>query len=160
MVTCSKARILRKRSVGQSKWTTGFIEPTTDVEALKHASWKQAMMDELLVLQNNQTWTLVPSCPGMNIVGNRWVLKAKMNSDGSFQRYKARLVAKGFNQRPDVHFVRDKVLKKLLDIRYVASHDQIADCFTKGFTHSRFQFIVDKLGVVENSLSLRGTVKK
>jgi hypothetical protein len=31
----------------------------------------------------------------------------------------------------DYHFVRDQVLKKLLDVRFISSNDQIADGFTK-----------------------------
>uniref|UniRef100_A0A803PYD1 Retrovirus-related Pol polyprotein from transposon RE1 n=1 Tax=Cannabis sativa TaxID=3483 RepID=A0A803PYD1_CANSA len=42
----------------------------------------------------------------------------------------------------DVHFVRDKVLDKKLEIRYVPSHDQVADCLTKSLTPS-------SLGIVE-----------
>ncbi|XP_062082482.1 uncharacterized mitochondrial protein AtMg00810-like [Humulus lupulus] len=60
----------------------------------------------------------------------------------------------------DVHFVRDKVLKKQLEVRYVPSSDQIADCLTKSLTHHRFHFLTDKLGVVETPLRLRGSVKK
>ncbi|KAM6555018.1 hypothetical protein CsatB_015780 [Cannabis sativa] len=60
----------------------------------------------------------------------------------------------------DVHFVRDKVLAKALDIRYIPSHDQTADCLTKSLSNSRFHFLVDKLGVVHTPLSLRGGVRK
>ncbi|XP_062120374.1 uncharacterized mitochondrial protein AtMg00810-like [Humulus lupulus] len=38
----------------------------------------------------------------------------------------------------DIHFVRDKVLQKQLQICYVPSHDQLADCLTKGLSPSRF----------------------
>ena len=38
----------------------------------------------------------------------------------------------------DVHFVRDKVLEKKLELRYVHSQDQIADCHTKPLSYSRF----------------------
>ena len=38
----------------------------------------------------------------------------------------------------DVHFVRDMVLRKDLEIRYVPSHDQIADCLTKALVNSQF----------------------
>ncbi|KAM6562061.1 hypothetical protein CsatB_022059 [Cannabis sativa] len=31
----------------------------------------------------------------------------------------------------DIHFVRDKILKKELEVRYIPSSDQIADCLTK-----------------------------
>lgn len=46
----------------------------------------------------------------------------------------------------DVHLVRDMVLRKDLEIRYVPSHDQVADCLTKALTNSPFQFLPDKLG--------------
>uniref|UniRef100_A0A803NUC9 Integrase catalytic domain-containing protein n=1 Tax=Cannabis sativa TaxID=3483 RepID=A0A803NUC9_CANSA len=58
----------------------------------------------------------------------------------------------------DIHFVRDKVLQKQLQIRYAPSHDQITDCLTKGLSHSRFKFLVDKLGVIESPSRLRGGV--
>ncbi|XP_062114749.1 uncharacterized mitochondrial protein AtMg00810-like [Humulus lupulus] len=59
----------------------------------------------------------------------------------------------------DVHFVRDKVLKKELEIRYIPTSDQIADCLTKSITQSRFQVLVDKLGVKISPHRLRGGVK-
>ena len=59
----------------------------------------------------------------------------------------------------DIHFVRDKVIKKELEIRYIPTADQIADCLTKSLTQPRFQILVDKLGVKESPLRLRGGVK-
>ena len=49
----------------------------------------------------------------------------------------------------DVHFIRDNVLKQQLDVRFVPSEDQIADCLTKALTYRRFQFLRDKLRVVD-----------
>uniref|UniRef100_A0A803PEH4 Integrase catalytic domain-containing protein n=1 Tax=Cannabis sativa TaxID=3483 RepID=A0A803PEH4_CANSA len=60
----------------------------------------------------------------------------------------------------DAHYVRDKVLQKQLEIRYIPSHDQIADCLTKGLSPSRFAFLVDKLGVRNSPFRLRGDVKE
>ncbi|KAM6542216.1 hypothetical protein CsatB_006663 [Cannabis sativa] len=60
----------------------------------------------------------------------------------------------------DVHFVRDKVLDKKLEIRYVPSHDQVADCLTKSLTPSRFQFLIAKLNVIHSPFSLRGGVRE
>lgn len=40
----------------------------------------------------------------------------------------------------DYHFVREKVLRKDLEIRYISAHDQIGDIFTKGLHPKRFQF--------------------
>ena len=60
----------------------------------------------------------------------------------------------------DVHFVRDKVLQKQIEVRYIPSHDQLADYLTKGLSPSRFQFLVDKLQVKKSPCSLRGGVKE
>ncbi|KAL5540215.1 hypothetical protein UlMin_044161 [Ulmus minor] len=62
----------------------------------------------------------------------------------------------------DVHFIRDKVIEKKLDIRYVPSLDQIADCLTKALSLSHFHVMRDKLGVVARPLplpSLKGAVE-
>ena len=49
-------------------------------------------------LTKNNTWELVPPAEGKNIVGSKWVLKMKRNSDGSLEHFKARLVAQGYTQ--------------------------------------------------------------
>ena len=40
----------------------------------------------------------------MNFIGCKWVYKAKLTVDDSFERLKARLVAKGFNQVDGIDF--------------------------------------------------------
>uniref|UniRef100_A0A803NFK9 Reverse transcriptase Ty1/copia-type domain-containing protein n=1 Tax=Cannabis sativa TaxID=3483 RepID=A0A803NFK9_CANSA len=60
----------------------------------------------------------------------------------------------------DVHFVRDKVLEKQLEIRYIPSHNQIVNCLTKGLSHSRFQFLMDKLRDTASPFRLRGGVTR
>lgn len=60
----------------------------------------------------------------------------------------------------DMHFVRDTVLAKELDVRFIPSFDQVADCLTKSLSNSRFHFLINKLGVVKSPLSLRGGVRK
>jgi hypothetical protein len=57
------------------------------------------MEHEYQALLKNDTWTLVPPKPGVNIIDCKWVFKVKKHADGSIERYKARLVAKGFKQR-------------------------------------------------------------
>ncbi|CAL9007255.1 unnamed protein product, partial [Prunus brigantina] len=56
------------------------------------------MQEEYTALIKNQTWSLIPSTPTMNIVGCKWVFKVKRKADGTIERHKARLVAKDFNQ--------------------------------------------------------------
>uniref|UniRef100_A0A2N9I9N7 CCHC-type domain-containing protein n=1 Tax=Fagus sylvatica TaxID=28930 RepID=A0A2N9I9N7_FAGSY len=79
-------------------------EPKSIKSALQSPHWLQAMRDEILALQKNHTWVLVPRQSDMNIVGSRWVFKTKLKSDGSIERFKARLVAKGYNQLEGLDF--------------------------------------------------------
>lgn len=60
--------------------------------------------EEFQALVKNDTWTLVPPSPNLNIVGNKWIFRIKRGADGSIQRYKARLVTKGYHQHPSVDF--------------------------------------------------------
>ncbi|KAA0057477.1 Copia protein [Cucumis melo var. makuwa] len=46
----------------------------------------------------------------------------------------------------DVHFVHDQVLCSALEVRYIPSSDQLADCLTKPLTHSHFYYLRSKLG--------------
>jgi hypothetical protein len=62
------------------------------------------MQEESDALTLNQTWTLVPSPPGANIVSGKWIFRHKFNSDGSLSRHKARWVVRGFSQQPGIDF--------------------------------------------------------
>jgi hypothetical protein len=39
----------------------------------------------------------------------------------------------------DYHFVRDQVVKRLLDVRFIPTQDQLADGFTKALSQQRLQ---------------------
>ena len=81
-----------------------YIEPLSYKIASKYPRWCGAMVAEFQALQRQQTWSLVPAPPHVNLVGCKWAFKLKLNSDGSISRYKARLVAKGFHQQAGVDF--------------------------------------------------------
>uniref|UniRef100_A0A803NHL7 Reverse transcriptase Ty1/copia-type domain-containing protein n=1 Tax=Cannabis sativa TaxID=3483 RepID=A0A803NHL7_CANSA len=59
----------------------------------------------------------------------------------------------------NVHFVRNKILMKSLEVKYVPSHDQIIDSLTKGLTPTRIQFQINKLNVTISPSRLRGGVR-
>lgn len=47
------------------------------------------------------------------------------------------------------NFVRDLFAKKVIDVKYVSSKEQVADIFTKGLSGEHFVKLRDSLGVVE-----------
>jgi hypothetical protein len=49
-------------------------------------------------LKKAGTWRLEKAPPGVNIIGSKWVFKAKKDAAGNIARYKAWLVAQGFSQ--------------------------------------------------------------
>ena len=47
----------------------------------------------------------------------------------------------------DVHFVREKVEAKELEVRYVPTEFQVADLFTKPLATNRFEILKNKLNL-------------
>jgi hypothetical protein len=48
----------------------------------------------------------------------------------------------------DYHFVRDQVLKRCLDVRFISTHDQLADGFTKALPQLKFQDFCRNLNII------------
>lgn len=66
--------------------------------------WYAAMESEFQALLQNETWTLVYSPSGKNVITNKWVFKTKQRPDGSLDRRKPRLVAIGCHQWSGLDF--------------------------------------------------------
>ena len=93
-----------------------FMAETSDSEALephtlaevKHRSdwlqWEKVILEELAMLKAAGTWILEEPPPGVNIIGSRWVFKAKKDAAEVVTRLKARLMAQGFSQIGEVDF--------------------------------------------------------
>ncbi|KAH9698856.1 retrovirus-related pol polyprotein from transposon RE1 [Citrus sinensis] len=60
----------------------------------------------------------------------------------------------------DIHYIRDKVLQKLLAVRYIPTDEQVADVLTKALSLLKFSYFRSKLNVISKPLSLRGDVKE
>ena len=58
----------------------------------------EAMREEIESIEKNQVWQLVDLPKDRKAIGCKWVLRKKLKSYGSLDKYKARLVAKGFTQ--------------------------------------------------------------
>ena len=89
---------------------------TTDAEALEPHMltkakprpdwplWEKAIKEELATLKVARTWRLEEAPLGANIIGSKWVFKAKKDAAGNIVHYKARLVAQGFSQISSVDY--------------------------------------------------------
>jgi hypothetical protein len=76
--------------------------PKTIVEAFASVDahdWKEAIHSEMDSILSNGTCELVDRPYGCKPMGCKWVLKKKLRSDGTIDKYKARLVAKGYTQK-------------------------------------------------------------
>lgn len=83
------------------------LEPESLAEAKRRQDWpdwERAIQEELLTLKTAGTWVLVDAPKNVNIVGSKWVFRAKKDADGRIARYKARLVAQGFSQVEGVDY--------------------------------------------------------
>jgi hypothetical protein len=75
------------------------------------------------------TWELVEHPGGdQNVVGSKWVFRAKKDASGHIIRHKARLVAQGFSQVPGVdYFDTYAPVARLASIRAILSMAAVLD---------------------------------
>ena len=72
------------------------LEPRNLAEAKCHPdwpSWEQAISEELTTLCKARTWKLEAPLSRANVIGSKWVFKAKKDASGKVVQYKVRLVA-------------------------------------------------------------------
>jgi hypothetical protein len=99
------------------------LEPLTLAEAKQRSDWllwEQAIKEELEMLKTTGTWELTERPPNVNVVGSKWVFRAKKDAAGNVVCYKARLVAQGFSQVPGVdYFDTFAPIVRLISIRSI-----------------------------------------
>ncbi|PPQ83632.1 hypothetical protein CVT26_000950 [Gymnopilus dilepis] len=107
------------------------LEPRDVREARRRPDWplwEKAIQEELDVLKAARTWDLVDAPANANIVGSKWVFRAKKDAAGNVIRYKARLVAQGFSQVPGVdYFDTFAPVARLASIRTVLAIAAVED---------------------------------
>ncbi|KAG8480412.1 hypothetical protein CXB51_025085 [Gossypium anomalum] len=91
------------------------VEPNYFEEGEVQQGWKQAMVDEINMIEKNQTWDLVERPANRKIIGVKWVYRAKHNADGSLNKLKVRLVVKGFSQKNGLDYLETFALVARLD---------------------------------------------
>lgn len=83
--------------------------------------WIQSMASKVSSIIHNDTWDITDRPENQNIIGSRFVLRNKVDHEGSNHR-KARLVARGFSQRPGTEFNETYApVARLSSIRLVTS---------------------------------------
>lgn len=82
MVTRAKADIFKPLERMSCHATTTSPLPRSHIHALRDPNWKEAMLDEYIVLITNRTWVLVPRPPNLNVVHSMWLFRHKFHADG------------------------------------------------------------------------------
>jgi hypothetical protein len=79
-------------------------EPTSFAVTKCNPSWRNAMMEEMDSIEENDTWSLVDLPPGRKSIGVKWVFKVKRDEHGAVSKHKARHVVKGYAQRHGIDY--------------------------------------------------------
>jgi hypothetical protein len=59
----------------------------------------------------------------------------------------------------DCHFVRNRVAKKTLPVKFLSSKDQLTDIYTKPLVSAHFAHLCTNLNVCSQPLGLRGSIE-
>jgi len=79
-------------------------DPIYFEEVVEKKEWQQAMMEEMNVVKQDETWKIVYLPDRKNVIALNWVYRTEYNDDGSIQEHKARLVTKEYAQHQKVDF--------------------------------------------------------
>lgn len=121
----------------------GSIENIALLEVVKDLQWLDAIQAKLVALHKNNTWDLVPLCPGKKPLLAKWVLKVKPDLGPTLTRLKPRLVAKGYEQCEGIdynktfaHVVKWSTICAIIALttalNWPISHMDVVTAFLKG----------------------------
>lgn len=83
---------------------TSTAEPIHYKDAIEDEHWRDAVTDEIVALEDRDTWTVETLPPGKKALSCRWVFRLKYNADGTLERHKARLVVCGNHQTEGIDY--------------------------------------------------------
>ena len=79
-------------------------EPPMFVLAERDGNWRWAMLEEMKVIEENETWQLIDPPLGCRPISLKWVYKVKRDELGAIVKHNACLIARGFVQREGIDF--------------------------------------------------------
>jgi hypothetical protein len=79
-------------------------KPRSFAEVEGDATWRAAMQQEMVVVEQNRTWELADLPAGHRAITLKWVYKLKKDEAEAVIKHKARLVACRFVQQEGVDF--------------------------------------------------------
>jgi len=159
------ADFINKYALAAEISETEALEPQSVEEAKRRPDWplwEKAIDEELAVLKAAGTWELVDAPAGANIVGSKWIFRAKKDAADNVVRYRARLVAQGFSQVLGVdYFDMFALVARLASIRAVLAvaavenfeiHQiNIKGCISEWGTHLRRNHIYETAAPLRDS---------
>jgi hypothetical protein len=81
------------------------------------------MYEELVQIENNNTWERVPILENKNIIDTKWVFKTKLNEDGQVIKNKEILVCKGYTQTEGIYFEETfSLVSRMESIRVILAY--------------------------------------
>ena len=72
--------------------------PETCEKASLNSAWQKVMEEEIIALDQNQTWELVPRPKDIKSISCKWAYEIMCLLDVLIERYKTQYVARGFSQ--------------------------------------------------------------
>nr|GEZ78846.1 hypothetical protein [Tanacetum cinerariifolium] len=80
------------------------MEPKKPIQAIKDASWVEAMQEDLLQFKLLNVWTLVDLPKDKWEIGTKWIFRNKKDERGIVIKNKARLVTQGHTQKEGIDY--------------------------------------------------------
>lgn len=128
----------KQRTVAQSSTEAEY---KTIADATAEITWLQSLLRKLGVHQHH---TAILWCDNLGVT--------YLTANHVFH-------ARTKHVEIDFHFVRDKVARQKMEVRFLPSQDQLADGLTKAPRGPQFTFIRHKLNIQPLEFRLRGAVK-
>jgi hypothetical protein len=121
-------------SINDILWTAEFVphalvaeelhvvssdEPVSLIKAECSLNWRKAMLEEMMSIEKNDTWSLINLPPGRKLIGVKWVFKVTLDEHGAVSKHKAHLVVKCYEHWHVIDYEEVFMLLAQLDLMHL-----------------------------------------